>query len=141
MDVKLCAERKDLAQKYPSVDWVLHKKKQKVTPFFHGAGIAGRFFQLKTSHALIGPYLERIGKKDTSECWWCGQPKQMTDHLFKWCKKWKAQQDILWKELKKEVKWKDRHKIPILQVFAEEKAEESVIQFLKDTDIGRVTEA
>jgi hypothetical protein len=32
------------------------------------------YYQLKTGHALIGPYLKRIKKSDDDKCWWCSEP-------------------------------------------------------------------
>ena len=35
--------------------------------------VAGRYYQLLSGRAAIGPYLcDRIRKIDTDECWWCG---------------------------------------------------------------------
>jgi hypothetical protein len=55
--------------------------------------IAARFYQLKTGHALLGKYLRRIGKRRDMKCWWCGHEYQTRDHLFKWCKRWKQEQN------------------------------------------------
>jgi ribonuclease HI len=44
------------------------------------------YFQLKTGHALIGPYLKRIGRTDDDTCWWCLRGVVQTrEHLFKHC--------------------------------------------------------
>jgi hypothetical protein len=67
-------------------------------------GIAGRFLQLKVGHALRGIYLKHSKKKESKECWWCGHSTQIVDHLFKWCKQWKWQQDTLWEKLRKKCK-------------------------------------
>jgi hypothetical protein len=67
--------------------------------------------------------------------------RQTRDYLFKWCKKWTQQQDDMWKELMKKCKWKGgRAKIPISQVFDTEDAVDAVLDFLKNTDMGRVSE-
>jgi tRNA U54 and U55 pseudouridine synthase Pus10 len=63
--------------------------------------VVGRFLQLKVGHMLTGVYLERIKKKESKECWWCGHSAQTVDHLFKRCKKWMWQQDTLWGKLRK----------------------------------------
>ncbi|KAF8538296.1 hypothetical protein BDD12DRAFT_741716, partial [Trichophaea hybrida] len=103
--------------------------------------VAGRFLQLKVGHALTGVHLERIKKKESKECWWCGHLTQTVDHLFKWCKKWKRQQDTLWEKLRKKCKMKERGRVPMAQVFDMEEAEKAMLKFLMDTDVGRVTEA
>jgi hypothetical protein len=69
--------------------------------------ITGRFLQLKVGHVLTEVYLECIKKKETKESWWCGHLTQTVDHLFKWCKKWKQQQDTVWVKLRK-CKMKER---------------------------------
>ena len=36
--------------------------------------IAGRYYQLLSSHPAIGPYLkDKIHKADDDRCWWCGE--------------------------------------------------------------------
>jgi hypothetical protein len=106
---------------------------------------AARYYQLKTGHALIGPYLKRIGKSEDDKCWWCKKgARQTREHLFKECRKWKREQADLWEGLGKE---KDEdgnldglHKnasIPTL--FAHPKAAGYIITFLKNTEVGRRT--
>jgi len=31
--------------------------------------VASRFYQLRTGHALTGPYLKKIGKRASDTCW------------------------------------------------------------------------
>jgi ribonuclease HI len=98
--------------------------------------IAGRYFQLKVGHALTGVYLERIKKKEGPECLWCGHKRQTTEHLFKWCPKWRKQQDNLWRRLRKKCKWKDKTKIEMGQVFENDDAVKAVLKFLKEMEVG-----
>jgi len=52
------------------------------------------------------------------------------------CPEWKAQQKILWEEVRKETgRWKDRWKIRDLQ--ADERCSRAVLDFLSSTDAGR----
>ncbi|KAF8535432.1 hypothetical protein BDD12DRAFT_892998 [Trichophaea hybrida] len=67
--------------------------------------------------------------------------KKTVDHLFKWCKKWRRQQDTLWEKLRKKCKMKERGRVPMAQVFDTEEAEKAMLKFLTDTDVGRVAEA
>ena len=61
----------------------------------------------------------------------------MREHLFKECPEWKAQQKILWAEVKKETgRWKDRWKIRDL--LADERCARPVLDFLSTTDVGRL---
>jgi len=67
------------------------------TPAKASKAVASRFYYLRTGHALIWPYLKKIGKRASDACWWCDRGvKQSREHLFKSCKKWKSQQAILW---------------------------------------------
>jgi len=71
------------------------------TPAKASKAVASRFYQLRTGHALIGPYLKKIGKSASDTCWWCDRGvKQSREHLFNSCKKWKSQQAILWAEVR-----------------------------------------
>jgi len=57
--------------------------------------IAARFYQLKSGRALMAQYLRRIGKRRDMRCWWCGHEYQTSDHLFKWCKRWRREKKRL----------------------------------------------
>ncbi|KAF8538549.1 hypothetical protein BDD12DRAFT_884988 [Trichophaea hybrida] len=103
--------------------------------------VVGRFLQLKVGHALTGVYLERIKKNESNECWWCGHSMQTVDHLFKWFKKWRWQQDTLWEKLRKKCKMKERGRVPMAQVFDTEEAEMAMLKFLTVIDVGRVAVA
>lgn len=52
---------------------------------------AARFFQLKVGHAATGAFLERIGVRETAECWWCGRADQSVGHLYTKCRKWRRE--------------------------------------------------
>ena len=47
---------------------------------------ASRFYQLKTGHAAIGTFFNRIGATETAECWWCGDSEQSVIHLYTKCR-------------------------------------------------------
>ena len=60
-------------------------------------GVASRFFQLLSGHAMIAPFLkDRWGWTDSDECWWCDGGRQSRDHLFKECKRWSKEIKELW---------------------------------------------
>ena len=74
--------------------------------------LASRFYQIKTGHCLTRQYLNWTKNRPTPQCWWCRYPNQTREHLFKVCLELKAQQKILWAEVRKETgKGKDRWKI------------------------------
>jgi len=63
-------------------------------------------------------------------------PNQTRELLFKACPGWKAQQKVLWAEVRKETGWwKDRWKIRDL--LADERCSRAVLDFLAATDVGR----
>ncbi|KAF8242801.1 hypothetical protein K440DRAFT_615424 [Wilcoxina mikolae CBS 423.85] len=72
----------------------------------------------------------------------CGHGHQTRDHLFKWCKKWKQQQEVFWEEVfweevKKKTGWQRRREVPMSAVFDSEKCIQAVLDFLEGTDMGR----
>jgi ribonuclease HI len=99
--------------------------------------IAGRYFQMNVGHALTGVYLKHIKKNESPECWWCGHTCQTREHLFKWCPKWRKQQDDLWRRLRKKCKWKDKAKVKMEQVFEKDESVKAVLKFLKGTEVGK----
>jgi len=110
--------------------------------------IAARFYQLKTGHALMGKYLMRIEKRRDMTCWWCGHEYQTRDHLFKWCKRWKREQKRLWVDGQEgengyegveKVMKKPKISLPMSLVFAEEKCSRALLDFLRLTDVGRIS--
>jgi len=95
-----------------------------------------QFYQIKTGHCLSGQYLNWAKNRPTPQCWWCRYPNQTREHLFKVCPEWKAQQKILWAEVRKDTgRGKDRWKIRDL--LADERCGRAVLDFLASTDVGR----
>ena len=65
-------------------------------------GVASRFFQLLSGHAMIAPFLKEKWKWiDSDICWWCEKKRQSRDHLFKECIAWKEEIARLWEEVGK----------------------------------------
>jgi hypothetical protein len=107
------------------------------TPAKASKAVSSRYYQLRTGHALIGPYLKKIGKRASDTCWWCDRGvKQSREHLFKSCKKWKSQQAIQWAEVRKKTK-KRKGQVQISELFVEEKCSPAVLDFLRSTGVGR----
>jgi len=73
--------------------------------------------------------------------WWrrCETGKRQTrDHLFKECGRWKTEINVLWKTIGKKLGWKPCRNKKISELFREEKATGAILQFLRDTDIGKI---
>jgi hypothetical protein len=102
--------------------------------------VASRYYQLLTGHALIAPFLKnKLRKTDSDLCWWCEDGKKQTrEHLFKECKRWKTESNVLWKEVGKKLGWKHRKNKKISVLFSEDKVTGAVLQFLRDTDVGKI---
>jgi len=98
--------------------------------------LASRFYQLKQDTAYPGStFIGRI---------WTGPPRNAggvgirtkLGSLFKVCPGWKAQQKILWAEMRKETgRWKDRWKI--LDLLADERCSPAVLDFFPSADVGK----
>jgi ribonuclease HI len=101
-------------------------------------GIASRYYQLKTGHALTGVYLKWIGSREEDTCWWCHRPgiTQTREHLFKTCTAWRQQQKMLWTEVRLQT-GRGRDRFRIADLFADERCTEAILAFLESTDVGR----
>ena len=99
---------------------------------------AARFFQLRVGHAATGVFLERIGKRETADCWWCGRADQSVDHLYTKCRKWRRERRVLKKELKERgIEWQRRPESRWLaNLLANEQAVSPLLNYLMSTDIG-----
>ena len=65
-------------------------------------GVASRFFQLLSGHAMTAPFLKDKWRwTDSDQCWWCGRGRQSREHLFKECTTWKKEIRELWEEVGK----------------------------------------
>ena len=71
--------------------------------------VAGRYYQLLSGHAAIGPCLkDKIHKTVDDKCWWCGGGRRQTrHHLFTECRAWRPQIAKLWKDIGKACGWRD----------------------------------
>jgi hypothetical protein len=102
--------------------------------------VASRFFQFLTGHALTAPYLwDKLHKRESDECWWCESGQRQTrEHLFKECSHWLPQIRELWRAVAKATGWRQAKWKSIARLFQEDKATEAVLDFLKQTDVGKV---
>ena len=65
-----------------------------------GKGLASRFFQLASGHAMTAPFLkDKFGWVDSDQCWWCSGGRQSREHLFKECHAWKNEIRELWRKV------------------------------------------
>ena len=63
-------------------------------------GLASRFFQLASGHAMTAPFLrDKFKWVDSDQCWWCSGGRQSREHLFKECRAWKSEIRELWRKV------------------------------------------
>ena len=95
--------------------------------------IAGRYYQLLSGHAAIGPYLE--DKVDDDRCWCGGGKRQTRHHLFTECRAWAPQIRRLWSDIGKAHGWKHPRAPPVRWLWRE-KSTGAVLDFLGSTRVG-----
>ena len=101
-------------------------------------GIASRYFQLLYGHAAIGPYLADVIKTVRSEN--AGGATAASDGRginFSSCRAWDTQIKELWKSVGRAYEWK-RPRAPTQAAFKDEWAAPVVLQFLRNTKVGRI---
>jgi hypothetical protein len=121
---------------------VTHKKcrysrKERQRPDFIPANankqLAIRFYVPVEERPLSHWPVPRVDEEPTHRPgWWCRYKAQTREHLFKNCPHWERQQKILWAE--DTGRGKDRFKIRDL--FADERCNQAVLDFLSTTDVG-----
>ena len=116
------------------------RQKPDPTPAHIRKGIAQRYYQLKTGHALIGTYLHWRTLRNDNGCWWCSaNTPQNLHHLFKRCGRWKEQQRTLWRDVLEATKEgrKITERTPMPRVFADWRCSQAILDFLAHTEVGR----
>jgi hypothetical protein len=63
--------------------------------------LASRFYQLKSGHAAIGPYLQGIGARESKRCQGCQAPEESVRHLLLECREWQRARENMTKALRK----------------------------------------
>jgi hypothetical protein len=64
-------------------------------------GIASRYYQLKTGHAAIGAYLQKVQAQESGACHGCQAPSETVYHLLFECREWRRQWGALFRALVK----------------------------------------
>jgi len=102
--------------------------------------LAARFYQLMCGHAPIGVYQKHFGHCEDDKCWWCkGTVAQMREHLFRHCTRWRDQQIVLWKPVRKFMGGKAgrcQH-VQVSELLYMEECDRAVVDFLAATDFGK----
>jgi len=64
---------------------------------------------------------------------------QTREHLFRHCRRWRDQQKVLWKAVRKVTGWKAcryRH-VQVSELFSMEECDQAVVDFLAATEVGK----
>ena len=128
-----------------------------------GKGVASRYFQLLSGHAMIAPFLkDRWGWTDSDTCWWCDRGRQSRDHLFKECRRWEKEIRELWNAVGRASGGRQEEDGPfksrkgfgfhvrrararpsnttVRELLSNDRYTEAVLDFLKKTRVGEVKE-
>jgi len=116
---------------------------QRPIPMTSVKSLATRFYRPKSGHAPTGVYLKQFGHHENDKCWWGSgggrTATQMWEHLFHHCRRWREQQEALWKAVEKATGWKAgrcRH-MQVSELFYTDECDQTVVDFLAATEVGK----
>jgi hypothetical protein len=100
--------------------------------------VACRYYQLKTGHAAIGAFLQRIRARDDSSCQWCQAPRETVRHLLFECRQWCSQRRTLYRALARARVQSPTaaEDCPEGRLFGDPKATGPLLEFLATTVVG-----
>ena len=79
----------------------------------------------------------RVGQAQSDLCWWCGSGERQTRfHLFARCRRWDPEIRRLWQRIKVDCRWSGAPSVR--QLFGDERAVPTVLEFLEDTIVGKM---
>ena len=107
--------------------------------------LAGRYYQLLSGHAAIGPFLhERMTgaqRLESGGCLWCNCSRRQSRHrLFVEYKAWAPQVRRLWRRIGKDCGW-EHPRAPAVRWLWDKRATGAMLEFLEDTRVGCRTPA
>ena len=99
--------------------------------------LASRFYQLKSGHAAVGPYLQRIGARESEVCQGCRAPKESVRHLLLECREWRRPRRAMFKALRKAgVDLPLAEGSPEERLLGDPRATKAVLNFLANTTVA-----
>ena len=101
--------------------------------------LAGRFYQLLSGHAAIGPHLKRVSQARCDKCWWyiSGEFQTRHHHFIRcWC--WMPEIRQLWQRVESDCEWIPRRAPTVRLLFRDERATQAVLEFLEKARVGRM---
>lgn len=105
--------------------------------------VAGRYYQLKTGHAVVGAYLQQIKAQETAACRWCRHPYESVRHLLLECREWRTQRRTFYAALirAKVPRPTLMEESPEGRLFSNPKATKAILTFLAATGAARPRDA
>jgi len=123
--------------KNPRIDTKHLRKTTDPTPAKAPKRIAARFYQLKSGRVRPYGYSPEVDQlREDDQCWWCCRLGQAWEHLFKHCTRWRAQQKAMWAKVEKDTQ-RGKRKWKMAELFADERCNEAILEFLQTTGVGR----
>src|SRR4029077_8482229 len=99
--------------------------------------LASRFYQLKSGHAAIGPYLQRIGARESKRCQGCQAPEESVRHLLLECREWRRPRETMAKALRKAgVNMPSAENTPEERLLGDPRATKAILGFLTETTVA-----
>jgi ribonuclease HI len=99
--------------------------------------LASRFYQLKSGHAAIGPYLQRIEARDSKRCQGCQAPEESVRHLLLECREWRRPREKMLKALRKAgVDAPAAVDTPEKRLLGNPRATKAILGFLAETTVA-----
>jgi len=100
--------------------------------------LASRHFQLKSGHAAIGAHLHQIQAQGDATCIDCGLSRKTIHHLLFECRKWRLQQNKLYKNLELDgvMRPTAAEEHPQGRLLGEPKVTKALLQFLASTSLA-----
>ena len=109
-------------------------------------GVASRFHQLWSGHAMIAPFLkDKWGWIEEDTCWFCRRGRQTRGHQFKEWMRWKEEIREMWRKVGAESGKGEGGKARarpdntrVAELLGNERYTRAVLDFLEETEVGCV---
>ena len=100
--------------------------------------LASRYFQLKSGHAAIGTYLQRIQAREESACQGCGSSEETVHHFLFESRQWRHQKSRLYKDLETDgvMRPTTAEECPQWRLLTQFKATRVLVQSLANTRVA-----
>ena len=106
------------------------------TPAKASKAVASRYYQLRMGHALIGPYLKKIGKRASDTNWWCDRGvNQSREHCSRAARSGNPNSHPVGRGPAGDQEVEGQ--VQICELFVEEQCGPAVLDFLRSAGVGK----